>query len=153
MVNQIKKSIEQLVNNDEVYIYNVEYVKESNNNILRVTIDSNSKEVDLDMCVAVTNIINDYLDEADPISEEYFLEVSSRGAEEEISTIEELASALNQVIYVDVKEQVDNFTSFNGKLLEVNDHSILIECNIKSVIKKFEIQLDNIYFARYSVEL
>ncbi len=153
MIEQIKKSIEQLVNNNDVYIYNVEYVKESNNNILRVTIDSNTKEIDLDVCVEVTNTINQYLDEADPISEEYFLEVSSRGAEEEIATIEELNGAIGKVIYIDVKEPVSKFSSFNGTLLEVSEHSILIECNIKSVIKKFEIQLDNIYFARYSVAL
>ncbi len=153
MIEQIKKQIIELVNNSDVYVYDVVYVKESNNNILRVTIGSNTKEVDLDVCVEVTKVINEYLDSAEPISEEYFLEVSSVGAEQEISSIEELEKALDKQIYVEVKELVDDYKQFTGLLVKINQDSVVLECNIKSVTKKFEIKLDNIYFARYSVEL
>lgn len=152
MIDKVKQDIEKLVNNDDVHIYNVEYVRELHNNILRVTIDSNTKEVDLDLCVEVTNIVNTFLDETDPISDEYMLEVSSRGAEEAIETDEALANAVGKVVYIEVKESVDKFDNFNGTLLEVNEHSVLIQCNIKSVMKKFEIQLNNINYIRHSVE-
>lgn len=46
------------------------------NHFLRVFIDSKDG-IGLTDCEKVTNSINDVLDEADPIKQEYFLEVSS----------------------------------------------------------------------------
>ena len=60
-------------------LYDVQYVKESSNYYLRVFIEKEEGSIDLDDCETVNNGINDILDSADYIKEQYFLEVSSTG--------------------------------------------------------------------------
>ncbi len=152
MVEKIRAEIEKIVNSDEVFIYNVVYVRESNNNFLRVTIDSHTRNIDLDLCVEVNKLINTYLDEVDPIDEEYILEVSSRGAEEVITTTEELDEAMEKFVFVEMLEPIDKIENFNGRLLSYNENLIIIECNIKGILKKFEIEFDMIKSIRNSVD-
>ena len=61
-------------------LYDVQYAKEGKDYFLRVFID-NKKGIDLEDCEKVSNGINDLLDTADYIKEQYFLEVSSPGVE------------------------------------------------------------------------
>ena len=68
----IKPTIEKL----GYELYDVEYSKEGKNYFLRIFID-NEKGIDLNDCEKVNNAINDILDEADYIKEQYFLEISS----------------------------------------------------------------------------
>ena len=53
------------------------YQKEEGNNVLRIVIDKEGI-VDLNDCIAVNKIINPILDEKDPISESYILDVCSK---------------------------------------------------------------------------
>lgn len=55
----------------------VNYVKEGGTNFLRVIIDKVGI-VDIDDCVIVSKLINPLLDEADPISDSYILDVCSK---------------------------------------------------------------------------
>ena len=64
-------------------LWDVEYVKEGARRILRITIDR-AEGVDIDCCEAVHRAIDPILDEADPIPDAYYLEVSSPGVEREI---------------------------------------------------------------------
>lgn len=73
IMNLLKSSIMQAGFN----LDKVEYVKEDNNQVLRIVIDKVGF-VDVDDCVLVNNIINPILDEEDPIKEAYILEVCSK---------------------------------------------------------------------------
>ncbi|MBQ4064909.1 MAG: ribosome maturation factor RimP [Clostridia bacterium] len=64
-------------------LWDVEYVKEGARRILRITIDR-EEGVDIERCEAVHRAIDPLLDEADPIPDAYYLEVSSPGVEREI---------------------------------------------------------------------
>ena len=77
---KVEKLIQDKVKNIGYSLYDVEYVKEGANYYLRIYIDS-PKGIDLSDCEKVSNEINDILDEADYIKEQYFLEVSSPGIE------------------------------------------------------------------------
>ena len=57
-------------------IESIEYLKEDGNQFLRVSIGKNGI-IDVEDCVVVSKIINPILDEADPIEEEYILDVCS----------------------------------------------------------------------------
>lgn len=58
-------------------LWDVEYVKEGSRMILRLTIDK-PDGVTIDDCEAFHRAIDPLLDEADPIENAYYLEVSSR---------------------------------------------------------------------------
>ena len=59
-------------------LWDVEYVKEAGSWYLRVYIDKETG-VSIDDCEAVSRVLSDLLDEADPIQEPYTFEVSSAG--------------------------------------------------------------------------
>lgn len=153
MIEKIKVDLEQLVNDDDMYIYDVTYKKDNHVFMLIVTIDSNNKEVDLDMCVDATRKINEYLDENNPIEDEYVLEVSSKGIEDSIDTFEELETAVGHYVYLKTYSKIDNRKEFVGDLVEVNENYIIVSCTEKSIEKKYEIELSKIANIRYSVKI
>lgn len=81
---KIEENIEQLVKSKIEKIgyelYDVLYLKEGSNKILRIVID-NAKGISIEDCEKVNNEIKDIIDEADLIKEQYYLEVSSPGIE------------------------------------------------------------------------
>ena len=68
----LKETIEKLGYN----LYDVEYVKEGPSYYLRVYID-NEKGIDLNDCEKVSNAIDEMLDEANIIKDQYYLEAVS----------------------------------------------------------------------------
>ena len=77
---RVEELIKDKIENIGYILYDVEYAKEGPNYYLRIFIDS-EKGIDLDDCEKVSNEINEKLDEADYIKEQYYLEVSSPGVE------------------------------------------------------------------------
>lgn len=79
-VSNIETRVENLLKNiieDLGYeLYDVLYVKEGKEFYLRVVIDK-PDGIDINDCEKVNDAINDILDEADYIKDQYFLEVSS----------------------------------------------------------------------------
>lgn len=64
-------------------LWDIRFVKEGASWYLRVFIDKEGG-VSIDDCVDMSHALNDPLDEADPISQSYCLEVSSPGIEREL---------------------------------------------------------------------
>ena len=62
-------------------IYDVQYVKEGQEYYLRIFIEKENGSIDLNDCEKVNDAINDLLDSADYIKDQYFLEISSTGLE------------------------------------------------------------------------
>lgn len=73
VTNLIKDVIEE----NNYILDSVEYVYEDGNNFLRVVIDK-SGIIDIDDCVVVSKLINPILDDNDPISDNYILDVCSK---------------------------------------------------------------------------
>ena len=73
VTNLIKDVIEE----NNYILDSVEYVFEDGNNFLRVVIDKNGI-IDIDDCVVVSKLINPILDDNDPISDNYILDVCSK---------------------------------------------------------------------------
>lgn len=74
--------VDFLAEND-LELFNVEFVKEGRERFLRVYIDKPERPdgedeyVDIEECEKVSRFLSDRLDEEDPIAENYMLEVSS----------------------------------------------------------------------------
>ena len=66
-----------------LWIWDVEFVKEGARRVLRITVDS-EEGVGIEDCERLHRAIDPILDEADPIEEQYYLEVSSPGLEREL---------------------------------------------------------------------
>lgn len=112
---------------------------------LSIVIDSlNDDEISMDDIVSVSDKINQLFDELDLIDYEYVLDISSVGAEKEIS-IDKLAKYINKYLRVHLKNPIDGENIYFGELIEVNDNSITISYRQKTRLKKINIMIDNIY--------
>jgi len=109
------------------FLYDVEYVKEDQDHILRVMIDNNEGIV-IDDCVAVSEVLNPLLDEWDPISEDYALEVSSPGAERKLRTPEEITRAIGKFVHVETFEQ-----QLEGELKAYQNHTVTLKIRNKNI--------------------
>ena len=80
-------------------LYDIEYVKEGKNYYLRIFIDK-PEGIDIQDCEKVNDAINDLLDEADYIKEQYFLEVSSPGIERTLRKDKHLEQNIGSEVHV-----------------------------------------------------
>lgn len=100
-------------------IWDVRFLKEGASWYLRIFIDKDGG-VSIDDCVDLTHAINKVLDEADPIEQAYFLEVSSPGVERDLVRDEHFTEFLGEKIKVKMIRPVDGKREFSG-ILEAFD--------------------------------
>jgi ribosome maturation factor RimP len=74
---KVRNLIESTITDNNYILSNVEYVKESGQYFLRISIDKEGI-IDLEDCVKVSNLINPILDNEDPIEDNYILDVCSK---------------------------------------------------------------------------
>lgn len=83
IASAVKELVVPTAEQMDIFVWDVEYVKEGSTKILRITIDS-EEGIDIDICEKFHRAIDPIIDEADPIAESYTLEVSSPGVEREL---------------------------------------------------------------------
>lgn len=108
-------------------LYDVQYAKEGKDYFLRIFIEKENGEIDLDDCEKVNNAITDDLDEDDYIKEQYFLEVSSTGVEKMIRKEKHLQENVGNLITIKLFKPVDGEKEYVGKLKEFNNDTLTIE--------------------------
>ena len=108
-------------------IWDVEYVKEGTEWYLRITLDSDDG-IDIDDCEKVSRAINPIIDEADPIEDFYYLEVSSPGLERVLRKQEHFAASVGSEIEIRLFAPDENKKkSYNGVLNAYDEESITID--------------------------
>ena len=122
------------------FLWDVEFVREGSKRILRITIDSD-EGIGVDDCEKMHRAIDPILDEADPIEEAYYLEVSSPGIERELKNDMHIEYCMGADVEVRLYAPRDGSKVFRGELFELcEDGSI--------AIKSGEVRLD---FERASI--
>ena len=81
MANRITDKVSEMIlpflTENGVRIYDIEFVKEGANRVLRLYIDKKDGRVSIDDCETVSRKLSDLLDAGDFIEDAYILEVSS----------------------------------------------------------------------------
>ena len=140
---KVEELIKDKIENIGYILYDVEYAKEGPNYYLRIFIDS-EKGIDLNDCEKVTNEINDKLDEADYIKEQYFLEVSSPGIERILKKDKHLKQNIGKLVEAKLFKKDENGNkSYTGILNDFDENTITID-KIK-IEKKNIAQLKTVY--------
>ncbi len=119
-MDKLNKDVKDIVEKLGYYLYDITFGPRQEGNVLSVEID-HKNGIDIDDCVKVSEQLSDYLDDTDPISTSYSLEVTSAGAERELRTQEEIERAHGKLIYVETFDQ-----QFQGMLETVDEASITI---------------------------
>jgi len=119
-LDELKKELQKAVRKLGYELYGVNYVKEKKNNLLQVIIDNDSG-ITIDDCVNVSHHLSTFLDELDPIPNEYSLEVSSPGAERELKDASEIKKAVGRYVHIETYEQ-----KMDGELLHFDGDTVMI---------------------------
>ncbi|MBQ7338173.1 MAG: ribosome maturation factor RimP [Clostridia bacterium] len=101
-------------------LWDVEYVREGADYYLRITLDSENG-ITLDDCETFSRAIDPLLDEADPISDAYHLEVSSPGIERELKTAEHIAACTGWDVEAKLFTPIDGQRVVKGVLLGMDE--------------------------------
>lgn len=131
-------------------LVDVEYLKEGKNWFLRVYIDKD-KGVDIEECGLVSERLSEKLDEMDPIPHNYFLEVSSPGAERPLKKEKDYEKAIGKNVYVKTYEPYDGEKTFEGILKDFDGSTVAIEVKIKTRKKTVEIPYEKVASARLAI--
>ena len=145
---KIEERVEELlkdkIENIGYSLYDVEYAKEGQNYYLRIFIDS-PKGIDLNDCEKVSNEINELLDQADYIKEQYFLEVSSPGIERILRKDKHLEQNIGKEINIKLfKKDENGKKEYQGILKQYNEEKIELE-EERTIERKNIAQIKTVY--------
>ncbi|MCH5315694.1 MAG: ribosome maturation factor RimP [Eubacterium sp.] len=106
-------------------IWDVRFLKEGTDWYLRIFIDKEGG-VSIDDCVDLTHAITKSLDDADPISQSYTLEVSSPGIERELVKDEHFERFIGSAIMMRLIRPIEKVRDFSGTLEAYDDGRITV---------------------------
>ena len=141
---KVESLIKEKIENIGYELYDVEYSKEGKNYYLRIFIDK-PEGIDLTDCEKVNDEINDILDQANYIKEQYFLEVSSPGIERVLRKDKHLEQNIGTEINIKLFKKDENGNKeYQGILKSFDENNIELEENI--IIERKNIaQIKTIY--------
>ena len=124
--SKVQNLLEPIIQNLGYELYDVLYIKEGKDYYLRIVIDKESG-IDINDCEKVNDAINDVLDEADYIKDQYFLEVSSPGVERLLRKEKHFEKQIGNKISVKLFKAIENQKEIVGILKSYNQDELIIE--------------------------
>lgn len=153
VVSKLRPIIEKIVEDNNVHLYNLEYVKEDGNWFLRVSIEKDDGTMDFETAEVVSDVISSKLDELDPIDHEYILDVCSPGIERPLKTLDDYKNNVGNYITVYLTElDVNGKDSYTGDLTKVDENEIELSYKDKTRLKKVTIGFQNIDKAHIAIK-
>lgn len=111
----VRRLIAPIAQAQGVTLWDVRFVKEGSEHYLRLTLDKEGG-VGIADCEAFSRAVDPVLDEADPIRESYFLEVSSPGLGRSLTREEHFAAMMGRQVRVHTIRPVEGERDFVGAL-------------------------------------
>lgn len=130
---QVSALVEPIIEQLGLELVAVEYVKEGAHWYLRVFIDKENGNIDLNDCQEVSQAISVKLDEADPISQAYMLEVSSPGLERPLKKDADFAKFKDNLITVNTYAPYQGFKEFTGYLVGLENDAIVMRYETETI--------------------
>lgn len=134
----------------QLELVDIEYVKEGTNWFLRIYIDKESG-IEIAECGKVSELLSVQLDKEDPIKEAYFLEVSSPGVERPLKKKEDFIEHMNGNVNVRLYEHIDGSKEYEGIIKMFEDDLLTIEYRDRARLKEVKIPYEKIAKARRAV--
>ena len=136
--DRVESLIKPKIENLGYKLYDVQFVKEGQNYFLRIFIEKENGNIDLNDCEKVNNEIDTLLDSANYIKEQYFLEVSSTGIEKLLRKDEHLKENIGEKVQLNLFKPIEEFKEKKkeiiGILKDFNDNNIVLELENGEII-------------------
>lgn len=106
-------------------LWGIEFVRAGKHSTLRVYID-HPEGISVEDCAEVSHQISAVLDVEDPISSEYFLEVSSPGLERPLLKLSHFERYVGDVATITLRMAMNNRRKFKGVIKQVEGEMITL---------------------------
>lgn len=133
-------------------LVDVEFVKEGRYWFLRIYVDTHEGGIDIDQCAQVSERLSLILDEKDVIEQNYYLEVSSPGAERPLKKEADFTKAIGKYIYVKTYEPIKDMKEFEGYLTAYTNEGLELDVRIKTRKLKVSIPKEKVALARLAID-
>ncbi len=152
VTDKIQQLTEPIVAELQLELVDIEFEKEGQDWFLRVYVDTPEGNIDIDQCALVSEKLSDALDESDPIEQNYFLEVSSPGAERPLKTEQDLENAVGSYVFIKTYAPIDGMKEFEGYLIQNEEEQVTVTIKIKTRKLDVVIDKDKIALARLAID-
>lgn len=125
-VQRVEEIVKPYADELGLEIWDIAFEKEGTDWYLRVFIDKEGG-ICIDDCVDLTHAITKPLDEADPISQSYMLEVSSPGVERKLTRDEHFEKFVGSAVMLRSIRPIDGTRDFNGIMTSYEDKKITLK--------------------------
>lgn len=123
----VRPLAEPIAKANGLILWDVEFVKEGSEWFLRIYIDREDGGVGIEDCEAVSRALDPVLDEVDPISQSYHLEVCSAGLVRDLKTTEHIRRFLGMEAEIRLyKPEGDLPKKFSAVLTAVDDETLTV---------------------------
>lgn len=146
VLGKISDILNPILSEGNLILYDIEYVKEGPNNVLRIYID-NDDIVQISDCEFVNRKLVEQLDIDDPIKDAYLLEVSSPGIDRQLKKDEHYQKSIGKLVNVKTFKPIENCKEFQGELLKYDGNALVI--NYEN--KELEIELKDVAKCSWAV--
>ncbi len=145
IVNSVFNIAAPIANSLGFDIWDIKFVKEGSGYYLRIFID-NKNGITIEDCEKMSRAIDKPLDELDPISQNYCLEVCSPGVERELTRDEHFEKFIGHKIKVKLFRPTDSgLKQINGVLSDFDKNQLVI---LNPDLGSLKILRKNIAFAK-----
>ena len=117
-------------------LWGIEFIRAGKHSTLRVYID-HANGISVDDCAEASHQVSALLDVEDPITTEYYLEVSSPGMDRPLLKPEHFARYIGQVATVTLRMAVNNRRKYKGTIKQVEREMITLTIDGKDEILAF----------------
>lgn len=134
IINEVTAICDSIATSLNYELVDVEYIKELGSFYLRIYIDKPGG-ITLDDCQNMSESISNKLDEKDPITSAYFLEVSSPGLDRPLKTDKDFNRNIGKDIDLNLYSEFNNKKKYEGRLKAYNQDFITINDEDEKEIK------------------
>lgn len=152
ITTEIEELAKPIIEGLNLELVDVEFVKEGRDYFLRVYVDNPEGNIDILQCAQVSEQLSEKLDVEDPITQNYYLEVSSPGAERPLKKEADFEKAIDQYVNIKTYEAIDGKKAFEGYLTSYDENGAALNMLIKTRKVKIVIPKDKIAAARLAID-
>ena len=145
-LNTLKQLISTKLAENGYELYSLSFANET----LSLVVDR-EQDIDMEVIVSITNVLNSYLDELNPFEKAYTLDVSSLGAEKPLK-VEKLDAYVGRYINVHLINPIKGENIYEGELTSVNESSLVLTYKNKTRSIPVEIEKKNISKIRLAIK-
>ena len=130
IVSKVQSLVLPILNELNLELYDLEFIKEGNDYFLRVYIDNANGRVNINECETVSRRLSKILDDEDFIQDSYILEVCSPGIERTLKTDAHFQKYIGHEIKINLYKPYQSHKNYEGVLVSIDDDNIELAGNL-----------------------